>query len=321
MARADELKRWIKDRLSRDEDITVHPTKALQMVEQALPDLSATERQRNLDHVKAYADLYYQGRHDVEVPNEIRGIIDSLAKRAERLNVVDTAREIVVKLGGPPSRQTIQESLQRSGQARNAEKTLEPAQRRSELQEISQRVLGTEAQRDLGRLPEGRIIPEQEYARGAQDGYRHATDLLREQLANQATSLQAEWKRDLLDERPGPSSDEIDIYYQAQFKQINQTYAGLRRANPEITNSVDTDRIRREVYTSVDKEFIARESKEFAARATDYGYVEYLPAQAASSPSQQAARGSEIVNQPGQQATQETREELRREQQELGMSL
>jgi hypothetical protein len=71
MARSDELKRWIKDRLSRDEDVTVHPAKALQLVEQAFPDLSATERQRNLDHLKAYADLYYQGRHDMEVPKQL----------------------------------------------------------------------------------------------------------------------------------------------------------------------------------------------------------------------------------------------------------
>jgi hypothetical protein len=85
---------------------------------------------------------------------EVRGTIQDLTKRAERLNTVDIAREIVVKLGGPPSRQTLQESLLRSAQERSAEKNLEPTQRRSELEEISQRVLGAETSQGGGRRAE-----------------------------------------------------------------------------------------------------------------------------------------------------------------------
>lgn len=118
MAISDELKRWTKDRFSRDENITVTPAKALKSVDEILSELSSTERRRNIEHLKAYADLYYQGRHNMDLPKDVRDNITQLEKRAERLNVVDIAKDLVTKYGGPPSRQTIAESLERSAQER-----------------------------------------------------------------------------------------------------------------------------------------------------------------------------------------------------------
>ena len=65
--------------------------------------------------------MYYQGRHDIDVPKEIRDSLQQLDKRAERLSVVDAARDVVIKYGGPPSRATIAESLERSAQERTKE--------------------------------------------------------------------------------------------------------------------------------------------------------------------------------------------------------
>lgn len=109
-----ETKRWIVDRFSQDEDITVHPKKSLAAVETDLARLSPAERNRLIEHVKAYADLYYQGRHNVAVPEDVRARLGALERRAVRLNTVDAASEIVAKYGGPPTRETVIESLERS---------------------------------------------------------------------------------------------------------------------------------------------------------------------------------------------------------------
>lgn len=118
MAISDELKRWAKDRLSHDEQISIHPTKAITAINDALTNLSSAERKKNIEHAKAYADLYYQGRHNMDVPKEVHQSIQQLERRAERLNVVDHARQVVAAYGGPPTKETVAASLERSAQER-----------------------------------------------------------------------------------------------------------------------------------------------------------------------------------------------------------
>ena len=117
----EEVKRWAKDRLSHDEQISIHPSKAITSVNDVLVQLSASERKKNIENVKAYADLYYQGRHNMDVPKEVQQRIEQLEKRAERANVVDQARQTIAAYGGPPTKETIAASLERSRQERSLE--------------------------------------------------------------------------------------------------------------------------------------------------------------------------------------------------------
>jgi hypothetical protein len=110
----DNMRRWIKDQREHDEQITIRPSKSLDVIEQNLLEMNAAERNRSVEHIKAYADLYYQGRHNEAVPVEIRERVHNLETRAIRLNTVDAAREVVAKYGGPPTEATVQESLERS---------------------------------------------------------------------------------------------------------------------------------------------------------------------------------------------------------------
>jgi hypothetical protein len=118
MALLDDARRWIKDRFVTDEHITMTPKAAIRQLETALPELSAGERQRNIDHLKYYSQSYYQGRHQEPVPAEVNATFAQLEREAARLNLVDRAREVVANYGGPPTRQTIADALERSARER-----------------------------------------------------------------------------------------------------------------------------------------------------------------------------------------------------------
>jgi hypothetical protein len=118
MAVIDDTRRWLKDQFVTDEHITMTPKKAIRQLETALPDLSPSERARNIDHLRNYADSYYLGRHREAVPREVTATFAQLSKEAARLDIVDRAREVVASYGGPPTRQTIADSLERSAQER-----------------------------------------------------------------------------------------------------------------------------------------------------------------------------------------------------------
>ena len=118
MAVLDDARRWVKDRFVTDEHITTTPKAALRQLETALPDLSPGERQRNIEHVRHYTDSYYLGRHREAVPREVLATFSELTREATRLNAVDRARELVASYGGPPTRQTLADSLERSARER-----------------------------------------------------------------------------------------------------------------------------------------------------------------------------------------------------------
>jgi len=55
------------------------------------------------------------------VPPEVRHELRSLHRQVEKLNTVDQAREVLQKYGGPPTKETVADSLERSVRERTKE--------------------------------------------------------------------------------------------------------------------------------------------------------------------------------------------------------
>jgi hypothetical protein len=123
MGMLDNARRWMNDRTTSDENIQGTPKEKIRELSEALPRLTAEERSRSLEHVKAYTDYYYAGHQREQVPPEIRQQVNAIHKEANRLAVVDQAREVLQKYGGPPTRETLVNSLERSSHQREREST------------------------------------------------------------------------------------------------------------------------------------------------------------------------------------------------------
>lgn len=123
----DDARRWMKDRLTTDEMIHGTPKQHMAMLEDHLVNLTPAERLKEIDRLKAYTTYYYQGHHNESTPADFRQQMRTMDQRVERLNAVDAARETLQKYGGPPSRETIAESLDRSFREREKQ-----AERKSE---------------------------------------------------------------------------------------------------------------------------------------------------------------------------------------------
>ena len=121
MALVDHARRWVKDRMTQDENINGKPRDKIRNLSDAVHHMTPTERKRNLEHVNAYVEYYYQGHHKEAVPHEVRNELRSLNRQVERLNTVDQAREVLQKYGGPPTKETVADSLERSVRERAKE--------------------------------------------------------------------------------------------------------------------------------------------------------------------------------------------------------
>jgi hypothetical protein len=121
MGMLDSARRKMRDLTTTDENISGTPKEKIRELSAALSDLTPQERQRNLEHVKAYTDYYYVGHQRERVPTEIQQAVNSLHKESNRLAVVDQARDVLQKHGGPPTRETLIDSLERSGHQRERE--------------------------------------------------------------------------------------------------------------------------------------------------------------------------------------------------------
>jgi hypothetical protein len=121
MALVEETRRWVKDRLVEDENVNGRPHAKIRELSDALVHLTPGERKRNVEHLKAYVDYYYQGHHNEAVPVAVRHELGRIDRQIERLNTVDQARHILQKYGGPPTKETVAESLQRSALQRGKE--------------------------------------------------------------------------------------------------------------------------------------------------------------------------------------------------------
>jgi hypothetical protein len=146
-----DANRWLKDRFSHDDGITVTPKVSIRHAEKHLGQMNATERERTLKHLKAYSDLYYQGRHNESVPYEVRSKLQAMERRIERLNTVDQARKIVQQYGGPPTRQTVMDSITRTAKQQVEEyKQKQAAAKQQQSFRQSQRVQAPATKQSTG---------------------------------------------------------------------------------------------------------------------------------------------------------------------------
>jgi hypothetical protein len=118
MPTLSDARRWLKDQFSHDEQISGSPKPIIREAEKRLDKMNSDERTRTITHLKAYADLYYQGRHNENVPTEVQTKFQEMQQRIDRLNSVDKARQVVQQYGGPPTKQTVLDSLSRTYQQR-----------------------------------------------------------------------------------------------------------------------------------------------------------------------------------------------------------
>ena len=110
--------RRIRDAMRRDDELRERPEKTLARLNEAVDKLTPADRSSQLEHLRAARDVYFIGRHNMQPPYEFRVALAALEKRVERLNTVERAREVLVRFGGPPTKETIQEALDRSASER-----------------------------------------------------------------------------------------------------------------------------------------------------------------------------------------------------------
>jgi hypothetical protein len=121
MGFTEEARRWWRDQTTKDPDIREggRPEVRVKELDQALNQLSAVDRQDQLNWNKAYAEKYYLKHQRAEqVPVELVKSLERLTKEAERLNRVERAEQVLEKYGGPPTRQTLEAAIERSLAAR-----------------------------------------------------------------------------------------------------------------------------------------------------------------------------------------------------------
>jgi hypothetical protein len=122
MGMLDSARRKVRDWTTSDENIQGSPKTKIKELSAALGNLTPQERERNVEHVKAYLDYYYithQG--EKKIPAEMQTAFQQLAEQSNRLTAVENARLVLQQYGGPPTRETIHESLERSAHQRAKE--------------------------------------------------------------------------------------------------------------------------------------------------------------------------------------------------------
>ena len=122
MGMLDDARRKMKDWTTTDENIQGSPKTKIQDLSAALAQLTPQERQRNIEHVKAYLDYYYvthQG--EKKIPVEVHKEFSKMVEQSNRLTAVENARIVLQQYGGAPTRDTLHESLERSANQRAKE--------------------------------------------------------------------------------------------------------------------------------------------------------------------------------------------------------
>src|SRR4051794_17325978 len=114
MGMLDNARRKVKDWTTPDENIQGTPKEKVRELSAVLGQLTPQERERSVQHVKAYLDYYFvthQG--EKRVPAEMQKDFRQLVEQSNRLTAVDNARVVLQQYGGPPTRDTLNESLER----------------------------------------------------------------------------------------------------------------------------------------------------------------------------------------------------------------
>jgi hypothetical protein len=122
MGMFDEARRKAKDWTTSDENIQGSPKTKVRDLAAALPQLTPQERQRNIEHVKAYLDYYYVAHQgEKKIPVEVHKEFSKMVEQSNRLTAVENARVVLQQYGGAPTRDTLHESLERSAHQRAKE--------------------------------------------------------------------------------------------------------------------------------------------------------------------------------------------------------
>src|SRR4051794_23239301 len=122
MGMLDDARRKMKDWTTLDEDIQGSPKTKIKEFSAALSQLTPQERQRNVEHVKAYLDYYYVAHQgEKKIPAEVHKEFSKIVEQLNRLTAVENARVVLLQYGGPPTRETIENSLERSASQRAKE--------------------------------------------------------------------------------------------------------------------------------------------------------------------------------------------------------
>ena len=122
MGMLDNARRWMKDRTTSDENIQGTPKDKIRELQTVLGQMTPPERERNIQHVKAYLDYYYivhQG--EKKLPLDQQRDFRHLVEQSNRLSAVELARMVLQQHGGAPTRETIEQSLERPAQQRDKE--------------------------------------------------------------------------------------------------------------------------------------------------------------------------------------------------------
>lgn len=117
----DSMRRWMNDRRTQDEYIDGTPRSKIRDLAAVLPHIGPDERQSRLEHLRGYINYYYLGHQREAVPMYIGRAFNRMDREATRLSAVDQARAVLQKYGGPPTRLTLEESLERSATQRSKE--------------------------------------------------------------------------------------------------------------------------------------------------------------------------------------------------------
>src|SRR4051794_18226787 len=126
MGFTEEARRWWRDQTTKDPDIKEggRPEVRVKELDQAFNQLSAVDRQDQLNWNKAYAEKYYlKHQREEQVPVALVKSLERLTKEAERLNRVEHAEQVLEKYGGPPTRQTLEAAIERAPAARQRQES------------------------------------------------------------------------------------------------------------------------------------------------------------------------------------------------------
>src|SRR5690349_14087355 len=101
MGMLDDARRKMRDWATSDENIQGSPKTKIKELSAALGNLTPQERERNVQHVKAYLDYYYithQG--EKKIPLEIQKDFRQMVEQSNRLTAVENARLVLQQYGG-----------------------------------------------------------------------------------------------------------------------------------------------------------------------------------------------------------------------------
>lgn len=116
-----DCRRSLSDQFMNEEENTGSPKPHLRKLEANLHTLTPTVRLTEIQFLRSYSEKYYKGFHsEATVPSEVAQTFRKLDRQAEKLNVLSAADEVIRRHGGPPTKDTIYEAIDRSEKERIA---------------------------------------------------------------------------------------------------------------------------------------------------------------------------------------------------------